>query len=75
MKKFQNSEIFVNRIKAYPKVKIFLNNGKSYYNGDLNDGNIYFQDILRDPLDAIATESEIFLITQYGNILITEQDI
>lgn len=75
MKKFQNSDIFVNRIKAYPKVKIFLNNGKAYYNGEVNDGNVYFQDILRDPLDAISTESEIFLITQLGNILITEQDI
>lgn len=75
MKKFESGDIFVNRIKTYPKVKFFLNNGKAYYNGEVNDGNIYHQDILRDPLDAIQTESEIFLITQLGNILITEQDL
>lgn len=75
MKKFNNGDIFVNRIKAYPKIKLFLNDGKAYYNGEVNDGNIYRQDILRDPLDAIQTESEIFLITQYGNIIITEQDL
>lgn len=75
MKKFESGDIFVNRIKAYPKIKLFLNNGKAYYNGEVNDGYIYHQNILRDPLDAIQTESEIFLITQFGTILITEQDL
>lgn len=74
MKKFNSSDMFVNRIKVHPKTSIFMNNGKSYYNGEVNDGNVKIGLIKEQILEAVTTESEIFLITQLGNILVTEQD-
>jgi hypothetical protein len=32
MKKFEEGDIFVNKIKTHPKVKIFAYNGKIYIN-------------------------------------------
>ena len=40
MKKFENSDIFINTIKTYPKVSIFTYSGSMYYNDNPtpNDG-------------------------------------
>jgi hypothetical protein len=38
MKKFTGNDVFVNTIKTYPKVKIFVNNGEVYYNGTTKNG-------------------------------------
>ena len=40
LKKFEKSDVFVNVIKAYPKVRIFTHSGSMYYN-NTDSGNVY----------------------------------
>jgi len=36
LKKFENSDIFINRIKTYPKTRILTHSGSIYYNNSNN---------------------------------------
>jgi hypothetical protein len=36
LKKFENSDIFINRIKTYPKTRILTHSGSMYYNNSNN---------------------------------------
>ena len=38
MKKFTQNDVFVNTMKTYPKVRIFVNSGEIYYNGTTKNG-------------------------------------
>ena len=46
MKEFKNEDLFVNRIKVYPKVKIFVHDGKIYYNKEDNSGEVKLQNLI-----------------------------
>lgn len=48
MKEFKDSDIFVNRIKTYPKIQIFVHDGKIYYNKEKNDGQVELQNIINN---------------------------
>lgn len=48
MKKFEDTDIFVNTIKTHPKVKLFCYNGKIYIN-NTNETNIKLNDFLPEP--------------------------
>jgi|688.fasta_scaffold589846_2 hypothetical protein len=39
LKKFESSDIFVNRIKTYPKVRVFTYSGSMYYNNNTVSGS------------------------------------
>lgn len=72
LKKFNSNDIFINRIKTYPKVSIFVHNGKIYYN---NDVKIY--DMLPDPpiSSAILKEDGCYLLTEDGYLILLETDL
>lgn len=38
MKKFSENEILTSTLKVYPKIKIFVNDGKIYYNNTNESG-------------------------------------
>lgn len=47
MKKFRSGDIIYNAIKAYPKVRFFVNSGSIYYNNKTDtDGNAVIFDFL-----------------------------
>ena len=87
-KKFRKNDIYVNRVKTYPKVEFFLNSGSIntvYYNrtqqisGTVKDGHIYVQNVINeDPLEiieldgALLIEGEDFIITENGEFILIE---
>lgn len=80
LKKFEQSDVFVNRIKAYPKVRIFTHSGSMYYN-DSNSGNVYLNNFLSQELQIpvipvvetlMTTENDDFLTTEGDDILIID---
>jgi hypothetical protein len=78
MKKFQNSDIFVNTIKAYPKVRIFTYSGSLYYNNGAvpNDGVKLFDFLITPgpeaPATAIVTEDGQYLLSEDGQFILIE---
>lgn len=46
MKEFKDGDTLINRIKTYPKVQIFVHDGKIYYNKEKNDGKVELQNII-----------------------------
>lgn len=74
MKKFEEGDIFINRIRAYPKVKIFGYAGSFYVDNGIEQ-TLKINDFLTviPPSEVITTESEILLITESGDYLVIEQ--
>lgn len=80
LKKFESSDIFVNRIKAYPKVKIFTYSGSMYYGNDsISQDGVRLFDFLMEPqagdtvpANTLATEDGVYLLTEDGTFIITE---
>ena len=50
IKKFQSSDIFINTIKTYPKVTIFIYSGSIVYN-DTTDKGVKLFDFLTEQKD------------------------
>lgn len=82
LKKFESSDIFVNRIKAYPRVKVFTYSGSLYYNNDsFSQDGVRINDFLMEPvsvtpspipLTVLATEDGQYLLTEDGTFIIIE---
>jgi hypothetical protein len=83
LKKFESSDIFVNRIKAYPRVKVFTYSGSIYYGNDsVSQDGVRLFDFLMTPVSGVApspipstvisTEDGQYLLTEDGNFLILE---
>lgn len=73
LKKFQNSDIFVNRIKTYPKVRVFTYSGSMYYNNNAipNEGVELFK-FLTQP--EFPPPEECALLAENGYFLINEDN-
>jgi hypothetical protein len=83
LKKFERNDIFVNRIKTYPKVRVFTYSGSMYYNNETisQDGARLF-DFLMEPVSAgppspvpstvLVTEDGEYLLTEDGTFIIIE---
>ena len=51
LKKFQTSDVFINTIKTYPKVRIFTYSGSMYYsNSAVSDDGVKLFDFLMEPI-------------------------
>lgn len=63
LKKFNSNDIFLNRVKTYPKVSVLVHAGNIYYN---DDAKIY--DFLPEPniSFAILNENGCYLLTEDG---------
>lgn len=81
LKKFESSDLFINTIKAYPKVRIFTYSGSIYYNNESNsnDGVRLFDFLMNPqfagdgaPINTLSTEDGIYLLTEDGTFIITE---
>lgn len=72
LKKFEKSDVFVNVIKAYPKVRIFTHSGSMYYN-NTDSGNVYVNNFLSIEPPAVPVE-EFLINTESDDILTTEDD-
>ena len=82
LKKFESSDLFVNRIKAYPRVRVFTYSGSMYYNNDsISQDGVKINDFLFEPigiepnpvpLTVLATEDGEYLLTEDGNFIILE---
>ena len=70
MKKFSESDIFVNVIKANPKVGFFCYNGKIYVNNTAKE-KMFLNRFLQLPSGEVVTLDNVVL-TEDGNFLITE---
>jgi hypothetical protein len=74
MKKFTENDILISTLKAYPKVKIFVNNGNIYYNNTKEQGpqlnNFLQPQYLQDTI--MLSEAGDILVTESGLQLITE---
>ena len=75
MKKFEKKDILINRIKTYPKVKLFTYEGKIYYNNS-EEGTIKLNDFLNVDLEAIqaanSTTPTFIILTEDSEFLHTE---
>ena len=80
MKKFTENDIFVNTIKVYPKVRIFVYSGSVTYNDTKNSG-VLLNDFLLSlpgpgtsliPENAIAAEDGIVILTEDGDYIVIE---
>lgn len=71
MKKFNNGDIIYNKIKAYPKVRFFVNSGSISYNNTDTDGNAVLFDFLRAPQPAVIEES-CFILAENSDVLLAE---
>ena len=82
LKKFENGDLFVNRIKAYPRVRVFTYSGSMYYNNDsISQDGVKINDFLFEPvanepspvpLTVLATEDGEYLLTEDGTFIILE---
>jgi hypothetical protein len=82
LKKFESNDLFVNRIKTYPKVRVFTYSGSMYYNnGAVPDDGVKLFDFLMEPqapespivpVTTIATEDGQFLLTENSEFILVE---
>ena len=80
LKKFENSDLFVNRIKTYPKVRVFTYSGSMYYNNSsISEDGVKLYNFLMEPVATvpdtpvtISTEDGQFLLTEDGTFIIIE---
>jgi hypothetical protein len=82
LKKFESSDIFVNRIKAHPRVRVFTYSGSVYYNDSATSSDgVKLYDFLMEPSASsgsvvlpttITTEDGIYLLTEDGEFIILE---
>jgi hypothetical protein len=74
MKKFKSGDLVYGSIKAYPKVKFFVNSGSISYNNDTdNSGNASLFDFLRNPGSTVS-DVECALLTEAEAIIYTETE-
>ena len=73
MKKFEQGDLFINRIKAYPKIRVFAYSGAIYINST-SETNLKLNDFLTviPPTGIITTEDEILFITEDEKYIVTE---
>lgn len=69
MKKFDESDIFVNTVRTYPKVRLFSYRGRNFLNNTRED-NIYLFNFLQALDDSILTEIYENLLTETGEFII-----
>lgn len=69
MKKFEDSDIFVNTIKTYPKVRVFSYRGRMFLN-NTNQDSVVLMDFLQGVDDSILTEIYENLLTETGDFII-----
>jgi hypothetical protein len=82
LKKFESNDLFVNRIKTYPKVRVFTYSGSMYYNNSaVPDDGVKLFDFLMEPqapespivsVTTIATEDGQFLLTENSEFILVE---
>ena len=73
LKKFQSSDVFVNTIKAYPKVRIFTYSGSLYYNnGAVSDDGVKLFDFLMEPVPSVPSVPVTAIVTEDGQYLLSE---
>lgn len=77
IKKFEKTDIFINKIKTYPKISIFTYSGNVYYNNNtsVTDGINLFDFLIEpgtQPSLTLATESEQYLTTEDGNLIVID---
>jgi hypothetical protein len=66
IKKFQNSDIFINTIKTYPKVSIFTYFGSMYYaNSAVTTDGVKLYDFLMEP--QIIADQVLFFSEEFEN--------
>lgn len=70
MKKFTENDIFINTIRAHPRVSFFCYNGKVYIDNS-SDQQVKLNDFLRLP-SGVVVSLDNSLLTEDGNFLITE---
>ena len=75
MKKFEEGDLFINRIKAYPKIRLVGYSGSIFINNE-QETQIKLSDFLPIPVprdDALLTEENgDLLITEDGDYLLIE---
>lgn len=77
MKRFEESDIFVNTIKTHPKVSLFCYDGRILLNNTteqtlkLNNFLIIPEGLINPPL-LLITEAGLFLTTEDDNNITTE---
>ena len=85
MKKFEENDVFVNKVRAYPKVSFFVYNGKVFYNNTDEEGIVlnsfltanienYKAAVAASPTspEGILTEDLELILTENGDYLIVE---
>ena len=81
MKRFEKNDIFVNRVKTYPKVSFFVNSGSLdsiWYNKQHNHGSVKLNNFLSAPplaLVSIPIDTTYFMISENSIELVTENDV
>lgn len=77
MKKFEQNDLFINKIRAYPKVSFFVYNGKVFYNNTGKDF-IELNSFLNVDLDAAKQGPKpvetYIILTENSEYLKTEAD-
>jgi hypothetical protein len=82
LKKFEENDVFVNRVKAYPRVRVFTYSGSMYYNNNSTSSDgVKLYDFLMEPSGSggpvvppttMTTEDGIYLLTEDGEFIILE---
>jgi len=77
MKKFEEKDIFINKVKTHARVRFFCYNGKIYIN-NTEEQNLKMNNFLQSsdnlnlPDNGILSEDGNFLITEDGNYILIE---
>lgn len=71
MKKFEESDIFVNKIKAHPKVRFFVYAGRVFYDNTSEEG-IKLNEYVSPEIIALLTEAGLVLKTEDGDFIVVE---
>ena len=73
LKKFESNDLFVNRIKAYPKVRVMTYSGSMYYNNSsISEDGVRLYDFLMEPASMEGPVPSTVVATEDGNYLLTE---
>jgi hypothetical protein len=71
MKKFEESDVFVNKIKAHPKVRFFVYAGRVFYDNTSEEG-IKLNEYVPPETIALLTEAGLVLKTEDGDFILIE---